>query len=89
MSRSEPDGTWQYAQPTCLPSGARLGSQTVGWESSTYGRSACCPDVAAASLAASSSNVPPTCTVPARAQSGAVHGIGPSSAQSSLKTPGP
>jgi hypothetical protein len=32
---------------------------------------------------------PPRCMVPARPTSGAVHGIGPLSAQSSLKMPGP
>ncbi len=89
MSRVEPCGTWQYAHPVCRPAGARDGSHPVACTSSTNGRSGCSPRATAASLATISSSVPPRCTVPARATSGAAHGIGPSSAQSSLKTPGP
>ena len=48
------------------------------------GRSGCSPRHTAASAAAISSSVPPTCTVEASRQRGSRHGIGPSSAQSSL-----
>ena len=61
----------------------------VGWTSSTNGRSATRPRWTASSAAATSRIVPPRWTVPARAVCGSRHGIGPSSAQSSLNTPGP
>ena len=56
---------------------------------STNGRSGCSPRHTAASAAAISSSVPPTCTVDASRQRGSRHGIGPSSAQSSLNDAGP
>ena len=40
MSTADPCGTWQYAQATCLPSGARVGSAIVGWTRMAKGRSA-------------------------------------------------
>ena len=45
--------------------------------------------VTSASEVCTSAKVPPTCTVPARAACGSAHGTGPSSAQSTLNTPGP
>ena len=89
MSTLEPFGTWQYAQAVCRPAGARVGSKRLCWASSTYGRSAISPRHGAASDAAISSSVAPRWTVAARAHSSARQGIGPSSAQSSLNTPGP
>ena len=80
---------WQYAQAVCLPAGARLGSNSVCWTNRTNGRSGCRPAATSASEATISANVPPRWTVAARAVSGAVHGIGPSRAQSILKMPGP
>ena len=56
---------------------------------STKGRSGCWPRHMAPSAAAISRMVPPTCTVLASRQRGSLHGTGPSSAQSSLNTPGP
>ena len=88
MSRVEPDGHVAVgpADVLALRRAARVADRRLGEQH--VGPLGVAAGVAAASLAAISSNVPPTCTVPARAQSGAVHGIGPSSAQSSLKTPG-
>ena len=71
------------------PSGALVGSTTQGWVTRQYGWSGCRPAFTSASLRAISSNVPPTCTVPACRQPGASHGTGPLSAQSTLHTPGP
>src|SRR6185312_17271492 len=88
-SRDEPFGTWQYAQAMCFPAGARVGSNKVGWASKTNGWSAISPFHGARSDAAISSKVPPRCTVPARAQASAFHGIGVFKAQSTLQTPGP
>jgi hypothetical protein len=85
----DPLGTWQYAQPVCFPSGARPRSNSLCWQSSTYGRSGCSPRQIAASPAAISSNVPPRCTVDASRHRGSFHGMEPSSAQSSLKAAGP
>jgi hypothetical protein len=73
----------------CPPAGARVGSGTVGWTASTYGRSVCRPDAGAASPAMVSSSVPARWMVPARRTSGLVHGTGSDSTQSTLKTPGP
>ena len=87
--RSEPLGTWQYAHAICFPAGARLASKRLCCATSTNGRSEGAPAHVARSLAAISGSVPPTCTVAARRHSGSRHGIGPSSARSSLKTPGP
>lgn len=75
MSSPHPCGTWQYAHAMCLPSGAREGSNSVGCDTSTNGRSAICPLAIVRSDAAISSIVPPRCTVAARAHSGAFHGI--------------
>ncbi len=47
----------------CLPAGARLGSNWLCCTTSTKGRSGCSPRHTAASAAAISSSVPPTCTV--------------------------
>ena len=69
VSKFVPLGTWQYAHSTCLPAGARVGSKSVGWATSTKGRSAQRPRATAYSEAAISSNVPPRCTVIARRHS--------------------
>ena len=63
MSVVDPLGTWQYAQATCLPAGARVGSASVGWTSRTKGRSAMRPRPTASSEAATSRYVPPRWTV--------------------------
>ena len=89
MSTVDPAGTWQYAHATALPSGARLGSHGAYCTNSTYGRSGCRPAATSASEAATSSIVPPRWSVAARRDPSAAHGTGPSSAQSTLKTPGP
>ena len=89
MSTSEPAGTWQYAQAVVLPAGARVGSHGAYWTNRTNGRSGWRPAATSASAAAISSSVPPRWTVAARRGPSAVHGIGPSSAQSTLKTPEP
>ncbi len=60
-----------------------------GCTTSTNGRSGCRPCCTSSSAAATCAKVPPRCTVALRAQSAARHGIGPSSAQSTLNTPGP
>ena len=73
----------------CLPAGARVGSTTHGWATSTKGCSACRPAWTAASARATSSNVPPTWTVTVRRQASAPQGTGPSSAQSTLQVPAP
>ena len=77
--------------PACAcPAGARVGSKRLCWASSTNGRSGCSP---ARHGAPRTRRSPRACRrggrSPARAHSGARHGIGPSSAQSTLKTPGP
>ena len=89
MSTVDPFGTWQYAQAVSTPLGARLGSNSDCWASRMNGRSGWRPLATSSSAAATSAIVPPTCTVAARATSGFDHGIGPSSAQSTLNTPGP
>src|SRR5580692_10717025 len=89
MSTSEPRGTWQYPHSVCCPAGARLGSTTPAWAIRQNGRSGWRPAATSASDAATSANVPPTCTVPASRQAGACQGTGPLSAQSTLQTPGP
>ena len=68
--------------------GAREGSATDCWPRSMNGRSAR-PPATGASAASVSSSPPPTCTVPASRASGAFHGIGPSSAQSTFRVDGP
>jgi hypothetical protein len=73
----------------CPPSGARVGSTTVGWTASTYGLSVSRPAAGAASPAMVSSSVPATWMVPDRRTSGLVQGTGSESTQSTLKTPGP
>ena len=73
----------------CFPAGARVGSTTHGWATSTKGCSACRPAWTAASDRATSSNVPPTWTVTVRRQASALQGTGPSSAQSTLHVPAP
>ena len=88
-STVEPFGTWQYAQTVCRPAGARVGSNRLVWVSSTNGRSGTRPAATSASPRAISSSVPPRWTVAASSNSGACHGMGPSIARSSLKTPGP
>ena len=89
MSTVEPAGTWQYAHAVCCPSGARDGSQRPYWTNRTNGLAGCRPAATSASAAATSSSVPPRWTVAARPTSSAAHGTGPSSAQSTLKTPEP
>ena len=74
----------------CLPAGARVGSNELGWTSSTNGRSATPP--AADRVLGGGDLLQRAAEVHGArrgAVRGAVHGIGPSSAQSSLKTPGP
>ena len=71
-----------YAQAVCLPSGARDGSCSDCWPQSMNGRSGSPPIPAVA--CSTSSSAPPTWTVPAAAASGALHGIGPESAQSTF-----
>ena len=73
-------GTWQYIHATCLPSGARVASNSDGCATSTNGFSATAPCVAACSERAISSRVPPRCTVIARKHSRAFHGMGAESA---------
>ncbi len=79
------------SRPTACacPPGARVGSTTHGWATSTKGCSACRPAWTAASARATSSNVPPTWTVTVRRQASAPQGTGPSSAQSTLQVPAP
>ncbi len=89
MSTSDPLGTWQYAHRVCQPSGARLGSATQGWATRQNGCSGYRPATTSASARATSSKVPPTCSVTARRQTSALQGTGPLSAQSTLHTPGP
>ena len=69
--------------------GAREGSKSLCWHRIRKGRSWWRPSYIARSDARISSRVPPTCTVEASRQRASDHGIGPSRAQSSLKTPGP
>src|SRR5215467_11207491 len=76
-STSDPDGTWQYAHSVCLPAGALVGSITPGCATRQYGLSACRPAATSASLRATSSKVPATCTVPACRQASACQGTGP------------
>ena len=76
MSTVDPDGTWQYAHSVCCPSGARWGSNSDDWATSTNGAAGCSPLATAASAAATSASVPPTCTVPAPATAGSDHGTG-------------
>ena len=71
------------------PSGARLGSTTHGWASSTKGRSGWRPARTSASERATSSKVPPTWTVTVRRHASAAQGTGPLRAQSTLQVPGP
>ena len=73
----------------CPPSGARVGSTTVGWTARTYGRSVSRSAAGAASPARVSSRVPARWIVPARRTSGLVQGTGSDSTQSTLNTPGP
>ena len=75
-------------RPPCRPARGS-GSHGAYCTSSTYGRSGCRPAATSASDAATSSIVPPRWSVAARRDPSAAHGTGPSSAQSTLKTPGP
>ena len=79
-SSRHPFGTWQYTQKTCDPSGARVGSNRLGWEVMRNGRSGAAPRCTARSAPLMSPSVAPRCTVPARRHAGAVHGTGPLSA---------
>ena len=79
-SRGQPFGTWQYAQKTCDPAGARPGSDTLGWAVMRKGRPGAEPRWTERSAAPISARDGPTCTVPARRQASAVHGTGPLSA---------
>ena len=88
-SRSEPFGTWMYAQSTALPSGALVGSKSEGWTASTYGRSDTWPTATAFSLFHTSSLVPATCTVGALRTCSFAHGTGPSSAKSTFAAAAP
>src|SRR5260221_12534911 len=89
VSTEEPGGTWQYPQSVCFPAGALVGSTTPGCATRQKGRSGCRPAFTSVSLRATSSNEPPTCTVPVSRQATACQGTGPLSAQSTLQTPGP
>ena len=90
MSTVEPFGTWQYAQAVCLPLGrARRVEEALLGEEHVRPLGDRRLATAPRSDAAISSSVPPRWTVAARAHSAARQGIGPSSAQSSLNTPGP
>src|SRR5262249_40696260 len=89
MSTGEPGGTWQYPQSVCWPAGALVRSTTPGCATRQKGRSGCLPAFTSASLRATSSKVPPPCTVQVSRQAAACQGTGPLSAQSTLQTPGP
>src|SRR5579872_5378936 len=89
ISTVDPPGTWQYAQPVCFPLGALDESNRLCCASKTKGFSGYTPSQHCCSEAAISDSVLPIWTVPARRHSLAENGIGPSNAQSTLKTPIP
>ena len=89
MSTSEPAGTWQYAQAVVLPAGAREGSHGAYWTNRTYGRSGM---PARGDVRLGRRDLVERAAEVDRA--GAARPVGrprdgPSSAQSSLNTPGP
>ncbi len=82
-------GTWQYAQTVCLPAGARVGSKRLCCASSTNGRAGNPPPATSRSPAATSSRLPPRCTVPARRHASASPGDGSVQRVIHLEDPGP
>jgi hypothetical protein len=73
----------------CFPAGARVGSRTHGWVTRQKGRSGWRPAATSASLRATSANVPADVERHGLPTRSACQGTGPSSAQSTLQTPGP
>ena len=77
-------GTCEYAQTVSVPAGERVGSALFICPTSTNGRAGTSPCASSAPYRVAASMLVQTCTVPARCASGARHGIGPESAQSTL-----
>ena len=72
----------------CFPSGARVGSNRLGWTSRTKGRSWCRPPTAASSEATISSSVPPRWTVARPRRLGRAPGDRPVERPVELEDPG-
>ena len=80
-------GTWVYAQTVSVPGGERVGSALFIWPISTNGWAGILSCARSAAYAVMMSMCSARCTVPARVDGSARHGIGPDSAQSTLNVP--